>query len=62
MIEKNIAVSNDPKYNMKYKLKRYLLKKINEYELEHNTINRLGRPKSNLSFEVTLDAIFLCSR
>lgn len=60
MIEENIEVNDDPKYNMKYRLKEYLLEKINAFELEsYKNKIKTGRPKSNLSHGMTIDAIFL---
>lgn len=62
MIKENIGVNDDPKYNMKHKLKEYLLEKVNALEIESNkNIIKTGRPKSNLSFSLTIDAIFLRS-
>lgn len=53
-------MSDDPKYNMKYKLKAYLLEKMNEYDELYNS-NKLksGRP-TVLNNEQCLDAFFLC--
>ena len=62
MIEKRIIIDNDPKYNMKIKLKEYLSNKISIFESNiNNNKTKSGRPKSNLSIDMTIDAIFLCS-
>ena len=50
---------NDPKYNIKSKLRSYLVNKIHEFEHNKNKV-RNGRPNS-LSIEECVDAIFLCS-
>jgi len=62
MIEEDVEINDDPKYKMKYELKKHLLEKINVFESNGN-VNKIkaGRPKSDLSISVTIDAIFLRS-
>ena len=58
MLDINITSESDddPKYKIKYKLKEYLLVKINKYEEEYNN-NKIkpGRPNA-LTNEILLDA------
>lgn len=53
-------MSDDPKYNMKCKLKAYLLEKMNDYDEIYNRNKlKMGRPIV-LTNEQCLDAFFLC--
>ena len=57
MLDINITSESDddPKYKIKYKLKEYLLVKINKYEEEYNNKIKPGRPNA-LTNEILLDA------
>ena len=61
MLDINITSESDddPKYKIKYKLKEYLLVKINKYEEEYNN-NKIkpGRPNA-LTNEILLDAFYM---
>ena len=51
-------MSDDPKYNMKYKLKAYLLEKMNEYDELYNSNKLKSGTEQNIDIQELTNGIY----